>query len=106
LGGDSFDQGLGTHSQCRLSYDLAGGFHYFETWVGLDDRTGQEGSVHVRVLVDGQVRADIRELTWSKGPERLWVEVRGARELALEVNFGLHADVQDHVDWAEARLVR
>ena len=45
LGGNAYDKGIGMHSESRLVYPLAGQYRRFETTVGLDDRTGQGGSV-------------------------------------------------------------
>src|SRR5439155_3167969 len=54
LGGSTYDRGIGTHTESRLTYDLAGGYRRFEALVGLDDKTGKGGSARVRVLVDGR----------------------------------------------------
>jgi NPCBM/NEW2 domain len=107
-GGDAYDKGLGTHSECRLTYDVSAGYDRFEARVGLDDATGKEGSVRVKVLVDGKPQdlgAD-RELTARNGPWDVRVPVKGAKELTLVVEFGARGDVGDHVDWADARLVK
>jgi hypothetical protein len=64
--------------------------------------------VHIRVLVDGKEK-DIgwkKELTVSDGPLAVRVDVAKGRELTLEVLFGSLGDVQAHVNWADARLVK
>jgi hypothetical protein len=107
LGGASYDKGLGLHSHSRLTYTLAGRYRRFEALVGLDDRDGRRGSVRVRVLADGKP-ADLgpdRELT-AGGPLAVSVPVAGVRELTLVVEFGANGNVQDVVNWADARLVR
>ena len=82
-------------------------FRWFEAAVGLDDRTGQGGSVRVRVLVDGiEKGGNDTELTAATGPRAVRVDVAGAKELTLVVEFGSGGDVCDHVDWADARLVK
>jgi hypothetical protein len=107
-GGDAYDKGLGTHSECRLTYDVSAGYDRFEARVGLDDATGKEGSVRVKVLVDGKAQdlGGDRELTARNGPWDVRVPVKGAKELTLVVEFGSRGDVGDHVDWADARLVK
>lgn len=108
LAGSTYDRGVGMHSESRLTYDLGGDYRRFEALVGLDDRTGRGGSVRVKVLVDGKPR-DLgfdRELTVRDGPLPLRVDVRGARELTLVVEFGRRLHVEDHVNWADARLVK
>jgi hypothetical protein len=108
LGGSVFDKGLGMHSHSRLSYDLGGAYRRFEAAVGLDDQTGQKGSVRIKVWGDGKpldIAAD-RELTTTNGPLGVSVAVAGVKELTLEVEFGQGADVEDHVNWVNARLVK
>jgi hypothetical protein len=108
LKGESYDKGLGTHSECRLTYDVSGGYRRFEALVGLDDVAGQLGSVRVKVLVDGKP-VDVgwdRELTARDPALSVSVPLEGAKELTLVVEFGRRLDVGDHVNWAEARLVK
>jgi hypothetical protein len=113
LGGGTYDKGLGMHSAARVTYDLAGRYRRFEALVGLDDhagddQAGRQGSARVRVLVDGKERAAglDRDLTARDGPVPVRADVTGARELTLVVDYGDRGDVQDRVDWADARLVK
>jgi hypothetical protein len=108
LAGSTYDKGLGLHSKSRVTYNLAGAYRRFEAQVGLDDETGREGSVRVRVLADGKpldIGAD-RELTARDRPISVGVSVAGVKELTLEVDFGEHGDRQDHVNWCDARLIK
>jgi hypothetical protein len=108
LGGSSYDKGLGLHSHARATYRLAGGYRRFEALVGLDDRDGAGGRVRVRVLADSkplELGAG-EELAGRGRPLAVSVPVAGVRELTLEVEFGQDGDVQDVVNWADARLVR
>jgi hypothetical protein len=59
------------------------------------------------VLVDGKER-DVGdpEITSALGARSINVDVGGGNELTLIVEFGSNGDVCDHVDWAEARLVK
>ena len=64
--------------------------------------------MRLRVLVDGKER-DLGfkgELTWRTGPLRLRLDVSKAKELTLGVDFGAGGDVGDHVNWADARLIK
>src|SRR5262249_35287240 len=40
VGDSSYDKGLGTHAECRVTYDLAGKFRWLEAMVGLDPEMG------------------------------------------------------------------
>jgi hypothetical protein len=108
LGGSTYDKGLGTHSRTRVSYRLGRAYRRFEALVGLDDRDGRWGSARVRVLADGKALdlGGTGELLPGAAPLPVSVSVEGVRELTLEVDFGRQGNVQDVVDWADARLVR
>jgi hypothetical protein len=108
LGGHTFDKGLGMHSQSRLTYDIPQGCGHFEALVGLDEQTGRQGRVRVRVLLDGKA-VDIgldRELTIRDRPVPLRLDLAGKKQLTLVVDFGRFGDVQAHVDWADARFIK
>lgn len=107
LGGHVYDKGIGMHSQSRLSFDLNGQYRRFESWVGLDDLSGQGGRVVVRVLADDQpIAGDNEELSTTTGPRFIEADVTGRKRLTLVVEFGAAGDVCDHVNWCEARLIR
>jgi hypothetical protein len=108
LGGSTYDKGLGVHAHCRLTYSLGGAFRRFEALVGLDDLEGRKGSVRIKVLGDGKVLTEEppAERTHADGPARIRVSVEGVKELTLEVESASGGNVQDVVDWADARLVK
>lgn len=105
-GENTFDKGLGTHPKTVLTYDLAGKYTRFEAVVGLDSATGKRGRADVRIRVDGK-EVPLPELkALSAGnviPVKL--DVRGAKELVLVIDFGPTGDVQADVNWGNARLV-
>jgi hypothetical protein len=104
----TYDKGLGMHSQSRLTYELSGGYRRFEAVVGPDAQAGQPGGAPIQVLVDGkpQELGGDKEAADTPGPRFLRVNVAGARELTLVVEFGPRGDVQGHVNWADARLIK
>ena len=108
LSGSTYDRGVGLHSHSRLSFAVPKDCRTFEALVGLDDRTGRDGSVRVRVLADGKPLdlGDDREVTAAAAPLPVRVDVAGAKELTLEVDFGKGGPVRDHVDWVDARFVK
>jgi hypothetical protein len=108
LGGSVYDKGLGLHSACRVTYRLDGNYRRFEALVGLDSETGKKGSARVGVLVDGKPRdLGIKDdLTIRTAPLPVRIDVTGAKELTLVVEFGRRGDAGDHVNWAEARLIK
>jgi hypothetical protein len=108
LGGSTYDKGLGLHSQSRLTYALPNGSRFFEALVGFDDATGRKGRARIRVLVDGKPVAVGREkeLTARDKPLAIRVDVSKGRELTLVVDFGSRGDVQAHVNWVDARVIK
>jgi hypothetical protein len=104
--GTTYSRGLGTHSRCRLVYDLAGGFRRFRAVLALDDTAPARAAAIVRVLVDGEPGTDERTLRAGEPPIPVDVDVEGARRLTLVVDFGEFGDIGDRVDWCDARLVR
>src|SRR5262245_33380586 len=102
----TFDKGLGTHPKTILTYDLGGKFTRFEALVGLDAATGKRGCADVRIRVDGkEVNLPALKSLAAGRAVPVRVDVRGAKELVLVVDFGPTGDVQADVNWADARLV-
>ncbi len=108
LGGNTFDRGIGMHTESRLTYDLGGRYRRFEALVGLDDQTGKGGSARVRVLVDGKpvdLGSDT-DLASRHEPLAVRVDVSKAKELTLIAEFGERGGVRGHVNWSNARLIK
>jgi hypothetical protein len=108
LGGSTYDRGIGMHAHSLLSFPLNGAYRRFETLVGLDQKDGRDGSVRVKVLLDGRA-VDLGKkgvLTHAGGPLRINVDVAGANTLTLEVENGENGPVRTVVNWVEARLVK
>jgi hypothetical protein len=108
LGGGTYDKGIGLHSKSRATFDLPRGSsaRRFEALVGLDDVTGRLGSATVQVLADDKplLGAALELSPGTPQPLRLPLPAT-ARTLTLVVDFGGGGDVQDHVDWCDARVV-
>ena len=77
----------------------------FAALVGIDDSTAGGGSVVFRVLVNGQERFASRTIRGGDAPVPVSVDLTGAKKLELIVDYADHADVLDHADWLDARIV-
>jgi hypothetical protein len=107
MGGRPFAKGLGVHSRSELTYDLAGEYRRFDATIGIDDETQRAGSVIFRVLVDGQERWASPVVRGADPPRELDpIDLIGAKQLTLVVEFADRGDVQDHADWGDARIIR
>jgi len=109
-GGRLYLKGLGVHSAAVLRYKLDRPWNRFQAEVGIDDSTGGRGSVGFRVFVDGK---DGRKLKYTNSPIRggmppqaISIDLAGATQLDLVVDYGEAGDVMDHADWLNARLVK
>ncbi len=106
VGGRAFERGIGVHSQSRLVYELDGRCRRFVTGYGLDDASGSLADVEVVVLLDGKRVHHAPSVRFDGRVHRASIDVRGAKELELRVDFGKDGDVQDRFDWIESALVR
>lgn len=105
IGERTFAKGLAVHSQSRLSYELPESFSQFQATIGVDDPSRQ-GNVVFRVLGDGQALFESGAVKAGEAPRDVAVELKGARRLSLEVDFGDGLDLGDRAVWGNARLIR
>jgi alpha-galactosidase len=103
LGGERYSKGLGTNSPSLVRYRLGRACQSFSADIGIDDVTGDKGSVVFQVWADGEKLFDSGIVLGTTPPRHITVDVSGRTELRLFVgevdDFGL-----DHADWADARL--
>lgn len=106
LGKDSYDRGIGMHSQSVVVYAVPTGATRFESWVGMDTVAGARGSVKAYARLDGKDVFGPVELSAEPPMKRVVAPLTASsKELSLHVEFGVGADVQDHVNWADSRFV-
>ncbi len=105
LGGDTYTHGIGTHAPSEFLIDLKGVAQRFESFVGVDDETKNQGSVTFEIWVDGQRVADSGPMRGGDAPKRMAVELAGARQLLLLVSDAGDGNKIDHADWAGAALI-
>jgi len=104
-GGRLYLKGLGVHSAARLTYLLDEPYRRFEAELAVDDETAGQGSVRFRVFVDGRVKHTSPTVRGREPPVPISVHLSDAKRLDLVVDFADRADVEDHADWLDARLV-
>jgi hypothetical protein len=105
LRGQAFDKGLGVHARCRLTYALDGTYARFHALIGVDDEARGKGNCVFEVWADGKQLFASGAVTGQDAPRPVDLDVTGARELVLLVEFGEGGDVGDRGDWADAYLV-
>lgn len=97
---------LAMHSKSALTFALDGQFEKFRATLGFDDSAGNRGRVACRVLADGRELFAESDLRSTGDVRSLDLDVAGARQLTLEVDFGADEDIGDRILWAEPRLYR
>ena len=106
LAGRAFARGIGMVPRTRLTYDLGGRFDRFEAMVGIDDRGGPEAHAVFRVLVDGVVAFESAPMTRGEAAQAVRVDLKKAKSLAIEADFGKNYDLGDHCAFADARVLQ
>jgi hypothetical protein len=92
------------HANNSLSFANEG-YTLFRAAVGLDDSAGGRGDCLARVRVDGETRFEQRVRSGADAVE-VRLPIAGAKEITLEVDEGEGHDLADHLNWANARLIR
>lgn len=103
-------RGLGMHSASRAAFDLKGE-QRFEAELAVDDRAVKRGSIVGKVLLEtepGKWTSAYESPVVRGGdpPVPVSVPLKGARRLALLVEFADRGDQWDHANWLGARLVK
>jgi NPCBM/NEW2 domain len=105
-GGILYLKGIGLHSAARLAYNLDQPYKRFQAELAIDDSASGGGSVRFRVFVDGQEKFTSDTIRGGMKPVPIRVDLTGAKQLDLVVDYADRADVLDHSDWLNARLVK
>jgi hypothetical protein len=106
LRGMTYRKGLAVHSRCVLTYRLDGRYELFKARLGFEDGAPIGGAIACRVLADDRELYANPSLRPGAEPVSLNLELQGAKQLVLEVDFGDSQDVGDRIVWAAARVVR
>ncbi|GBF06225.1 glycosyl hydrolase family protein [Deinococcus aerius] len=104
IGGVTFDKGFGAHSNSSMSFKLNGQCSTFTASVGVDDESGNKGSVVFQVYGDGTKLYDSGVMRGTDGAKALSVSVSGKNELRLVVTDAGDGISYDHADWVNTTL--
>ncbi len=117
--GRRYLKGLGVHSAARLVYTISplplgegqgvravSSPTRFQADLAIDDSAAGGGSVQFRVLVDGREKFKSPTIRGGDPPMPISVDITGAKQLELIVDYADRADVLDRADWLDARLTQ
>jgi len=106
IAGKTFDSGIGTHAVSRMILNLYGDAERFKAFVGVDDEMPKgRGSVEFVIKGDGKELWKSGVMTSGDKAKKADVDLKGVKELILEVADGGNGIGSDHADWADAVLV-
>ena len=104
IGGTGFARGLGTHAASAVSFYTGGRCSVFRAQVGVDDESGDRGSVGFEVWADGKWVARTATATGADAATAVSAEITGAQTVRLVVTDGGDGIDYDHADWADAKF--
>jgi len=105
--GIDYPKGLGTRSHSRMEYDLGGRYRHFQATAAVDDLAEGKGSVRFIVERDGARVFESGLVTGASAPLAIGpLDITGAHRLALIVDYGELADINDWADWLDAVVIR
>ena len=104
--GQVYFKGVGVHSASRLTFNAEGAYRRLAGSLALDDAAGTRGSVVFRVFADGQQRFASSVCRGGEQPVPFSVDIRGARQISLVVDFADRGDESDYANWLDVHLVR
>jgi len=103
IGGTTYARGLGVHARSEVRYYLGGRCTSFQAWVGLDDETGDNGSVTLEVWGNGML-ASSGVVHGTDAAKRVTANVTGLQYVHLAVLPTVDGPRYDHADWADATV--
>jgi hypothetical protein len=105
LGNKEYARGLWIHSRTLLKYRLNAEYRRFQCVMGIDQAVAPLGNVHVVISGDDKVlhQSDVRG---TDSPLNLDLDIAGVRELEILVDFGGDLDIADHLDLADAKVIK
>jgi len=107
LGKTAYDRGLWIHSKTTLNYRLLGDYRRFRAVMGIDQDAAKDGIGVVHVVITGNNKKLFEgTVRWSDSPRNLDLDVTGVRDLKILVDYGDNDPTGDHLDLAEARVIK
>jgi hypothetical protein len=104
-----FRHGIGVHSYTKLTYAVPEGFHTFRTQFEIERIAGSDptqADVPARILLDGKVAEDFPHVRIGPAAGPVIIDVSGAKELSLEVDFGDDLNAQGRFLWLDPAFAR
>jgi hypothetical protein len=105
VGRKFYVKGLALHSKAVLDYDVAG-YATFRCVLGLDDAMAGPAHAVVKIEGDGKELLSTAVSSRDNKPQEVALAIAGVKTLRLIVDYGEDLDLGDHVDFADARVIK
>ncbi len=105
--GHQYTHGISLHSRCVLEYDIEGKYTQFAARLGFEPLPPNlpPGRVAIRISADGSAKFESADFRSDQDPKDLTLDVRNAKRLLIEIDYGEGQDVNDRVVLANPRLL-
>ena len=102
LGGKTFEKGVGSHAPSVMYVELDGNAERFYAQIGVDDETGDRGSIQFRIYGEGKKLFDSGVMKGGAPAKIVDLKLQGVRQLILSVTAAGDGNSYDHADYADA----
>lgn len=100
-----YEKGLALHSRTILEYDI-NGYSSFRCVLGLDDAMAGSAHALVRIEGDDKVLLSTNINSRENKPQQVNLDIKGVQRLRIVVDYGEDLDLGDHINLADARLIK
>ena len=105
FGAQTFTHGIGVHSYSRLVWPLDGKYATFRTRYAIDtDFPNARADVTVRIKLDDKAVYEQQHVRAGTLSPVVLEELKGAKTLTLEVDYGANGDTEDRFNWIDPAL--
>jgi hypothetical protein len=105
IGEKVYPHSIGAHAYSRVSFLLDDAYKTFRTQYGIDGNLPY-ANVTVRIKLDDKVVHEQKDVTAGPIHKPVTLDLSGAKQLTLEVDYGKTYDVQDRLNWLEPALLK
>ena len=103
-----FEKGLGIHANGKITYDLSDkDYDRFEALLGVDASIAPQNksSITFKIVGDGKTLATTKVLKHADDAAYVNVDVKGVKELVIEIHNGGNGNELDHAVIANPKLI-
>lgn len=100
-----YDEGIGTHANSTITYDVNKQFSTFETDFGIDTEAGAKGTALFSIYGDDKELFTSKKMGRYDYPAHAKVNIQGVQTLRLIVTDAGDGITDDHADWLRPTLI-